>query len=233
MSRSIHHTKSRGIRQKPDPGPDSDIAAQIRKSTIKRLVRIDRKFPRQNLAPVTPDAIKYTEEKLQPYLFFPATLVDVRHVLSDLPSGYLNGVSHIQFLTGKEFINAHESVEGQVLDPILKRKCTEFEPGVFVPIVLGTYHPHSGNIQIFAYALDPSVVLSETSYLVLKIQMLQAGVHELAPNHDSTQRVARGRWRMDNTEKAETYAIERASEFFDSVLIPYFRRIRSLEYQED
>ncbi len=224
MSRSIHQNTSRRYwRQHGDHG-EADWAAQFRKSKIKRLIRTDRKSPELPFSPITSDAIGYSIDEVHPSLFFPATLADVKEVMDELPPGFLNGVSSVRFLDGEAYINAQESVEGQVFDSTLKRKSIEIEPGIYAPIVSGTYDRHSGAIQIFAYALDESVEMNETTEMALKMDMLVTLVHELSHNKDNVQRVARGLWRTDSTDKSEAYADKLTRVLFDSVVIPYVQR---------
>ena len=225
MSRSIHQNRSRRYwRQHGDHG-EADWVAQSRKSQIKRLVRRDRESPDLPFRPVAPDAIHYSVDEVHPYLFFPATLEDVKGVMDELPPGFLNGVSSVRFLDGEAYINAQESVEGQVFDSTLKRKCIEIEPGIYAPIVLGTYDKRLGAIEKFAYAMDESVPIFDGTVMRLKMYMLRTLVHELAHNKDSVQRVARGRWRGDDTDKAEAYAYKLERVLFDSVVIPFVRRL--------
>jgi len=225
MSRSIHQNKSRRYwRQHGDHG-EEDWVAQFRKSEIKRFIRTDRESPDLPFSPVAPDAIRYSIDEVHPSLFFPATLDDVKGVMDELPPGFLNGVSSVRFLDGEAYINDLEYVEGQVFDPTLKRKSIEIEPGIYAPIVLGTYNKRLGEIKVFAYAMDQSVQITDATVMRLKMHMLLTLVHELAHNKDSVQRVARGRWRGDDTDKAEAYAYKLERVLFDSVVIPFVRRL--------
>jgi hypothetical protein len=183
--------------------------------------------------PVAPDAIHYSVDEVHPSLFFPATIKDVKGVMDELPPGYLNGVTSVRFMDGEAYINDIEDVEGQVFDPTLRRKSIEIEPGIYAPIILGTYSERLGEIKIFAYTMDESVEITDGTVMNLKMHMLLTLVHELAHNKDSVQRVARGRWRGDNIDKAEAYAYKLERVLFDSVVVPFVRRLhqeQKLEY---
>ena len=223
MSRSIHHNRTHTYRWQKGGW---DPMEQFKKSTIKRLVRAERSAPdRVEHATVTSNAIRYSVEELPPGLFFPATLDDVKGVLDELPPGMLDGVRHIEFLSGRETINAEPPVEGEVLDPVAGRRSVEIAEGVYAPILLGTFDRELGEIQLFAYAAAPADSVNENCELALKLHMLQTLVHELAHNEDQSRRVARGRWRMDDEDKAEAYADRRMSELFKAVVLPYAARV--------
>ena len=66
--------------------------------------------------------------------------------------------------------------------------------------------------------------MTETTELALKLDMLVTLVHELSHNKDNVQRVARGLWRTDSTDKSEAYADKLTRVLFDSVVIPYVQQ---------
>ena len=183
-------------------------------------MRIEHKTPKEIFIPVGAEGIKYSEEKTVPQLFFPATLNGVKGVMAKLPSDYLNGASHIRLETGGDYIYASRPGNDYVLDPISNRKSIAIEPGVFAPVVLGIYSPGSGRIRLFAYALETKAIIPWRTDLFLKLQMLQTLVHEISHSHDKTQRVARGRWRMDQKNKDEAYADRLASDLMGSIVFP-------------
>ncbi|MEM7247434.1 MAG: hypothetical protein AAF533_19015 [Acidobacteriota bacterium] len=225
MSRSIHQNSSRRYARKYGSHGFSDWAERIKKREIKRFVKLSRDSPEETFAALDPEAIHYSVEELRPPLFYPATLEDVKAVMAELPPGYLNGVHQVSFLIGREYINAQGSIDDGELDPFSGRKSVELEPGLHAPIVLGTYHPRTCDIQLFAYAQDPSVELNEISELALKLKMLETLVHELVHHQRTAQHGTRGRWRMDDVEKEEDHADKLTRELFYSVVIPYAHRV--------
>ena len=76
-------------------------------------------------------------------------------------------------------------------------------PGVWLPVIYGTYDPESKAVELFGCVTAPDAHLSPEQTLELRFQMLRTLVHELAHHSDRTQRVARGRWRMDDEAKAQ------------------------------
>jgi len=106
MSRSIHHKKGWGIWQKLDGGSDSHLEAALKKTRIKRLVRLERSHIGSfNPIPVRSEEIVYEIEECDPQVFYPATIEDIKGVLSELSPGYLNGVSCIKLSLGKKCMN--------------------------------------------------------------------------------------------------------------------------------
>jgi len=59
--------------------------------------------------------------------------------------------------------------------------------------------------------------------LFLRLLMLKTFVHELAHHEDHMRRVARGRWRADNTGKTELYAEAMAAQWVEQCVVPYLQ----------
>src|SRR5437867_10845050 len=91
------------------------------------------------------------------------------------------------------------------LDPYYGRPSIEIAPGVYEPVLLGLYRPLPALICLFAYVVGPEVVLSPRQKLMLKLEMLDTLVHELAHHQDRMMRTARGRWLADRRDRDEVY----------------------------
>jgi hypothetical protein len=152
-------------------------------------------------------------------LFYPASVDDMREVLARLPLGSLDGLHSITLESGKLYVNANG--EGGHPDPVLGRRSVEWHAGTYAPVILGAYSRQSMRISIFAYVRAPGVEVPEVELLAMRLQMLLTLVHEVAHHHDKSRRTARGRWRMDDTQKAESFADRLACRWFRERVIPF------------
>jgi hypothetical protein len=142
--------------------------------------------------------------ELPPSSFFPASRDDVEAILRALPAGTTDGLSCIRLEATTK------------IDP-----GEEVYPGIRVPALRGSYGLESNDIQVFAYARDSDTAISPSLAQELRFSMLRTLVHEVAHHVDRTTRVDRGRWRMDEVEKDERYAEEKAVTWCLEVVVPY------------
>lgn len=217
MSRSVHSNRSRRLLASRGYLDWEEIA---QKRLIKELVRIERNpEPVVTPPPVTAAAIPVTIRDAHEILFVPVSLEDVRHVLDALPAGTLNGLGGITVRAGTRYVN-QQSEEGTP-DPFLRRKSVEFAPGIWLPAILGTYHRRTMKVNLFAYVKSPEATVTREQAIELRLRMLRTLLHEVAHHQDRTQRVARGRWRMDETERDERYADIMTRRWLLDVVVPY------------
>jgi hypothetical protein len=151
--------------------------------------------------------------------FYPASVDDIRGVLGQLPPHSLDGLHSITLKSGTLYVNANG--EGGEPDPILGRRSVEWHTGIYAPVILGSYSRQSMRISIFAMVRAPGIQVPEVELLALRLRMLGTLVHEVAHHHDWSQRTARGRWRMDDTHKAESYADRLADQWFRERVVPF------------
>ncbi|MDH3208751.1 MAG: hypothetical protein OEO79_19295, partial [Gemmatimonadota bacterium] len=182
-----------------------DWAEIAKKRRIKRAVREHKISALQpDVPPVTAAAIPICVRNTHPRLYFAASREDMVQILELLPPGSLNCLAKVVLRAGTRYVNSH-ATEG-IPDPYLYRKSVELMPGVWLPVIRGTYCLESNSVELFGYVTAPDAHLSSEHTLELRFQMLRTLVHEVAHHNDRTQRVARGRWRMDDEAKSERYA---------------------------
>jgi hypothetical protein len=189
-----------------------------KKSRIKASVRAERKV-NDDYPPHHATTIPIALRDGDPRLFFPATPDDVANILEALPPGTLDALGGVILAAGTRYVNAH--APGGTPDPYLGRVGFEFAPGVWLPSILGTYDRESMTIHLYGYVKAPDAILSREQSVELILRMLRTLVHEVAHHQDRTQRVARGRWRMDDTERDERYADLMTRRWCYEVIVPY------------
>ena len=217
MSRSIHSNLSKRLLEKRGY---RDWAAIAKKRRIKRKVREHKISAIQpDALPVTAAAIPISVRDTDPRLYFAASREDMVQILELLPPGTLNCLAKVVLRAGTRYVNSH-ATEGTP-DPYLHRKSVELMPGVWLPIIRGTYCPESNSVELYGCVTAPDAHLSPEHTLELRFQMLRTLVHELAHHNDRTQRVARGRWRMDDETKVERYANLLTRRWCLEIVVPY------------
>jgi tetratricopeptide (TPR) repeat protein len=199
-----------------------------KKRRIKRQVREERDSPaRQSVSPVPVDAIPITVVEEAPWIVYPAGPADLRAVMARLPAGALDGLSHIRLCLGLEYHEEKLSPEGPSAadrDPWVGRVGYENVPGVFGGHFLGTYSYPPNRIDLYAYLIDPALPDRPMWELFFRLRMLSTFVHEVAHHEDHMLRVARGRWRMDDTDKNEDYATTQQGHWVREVVVPYIEQ---------
>jgi tetratricopeptide (TPR) repeat protein len=106
-------------------------------------------------------------------------------------------------------------------DPYTGRIGSEVLPGVYSGRCKGLYNLSNAKVRLFAYVYDPLLLSREMWECYLRLHMLSTFVHEAAHHYDSTMRVARGRWRMDDKRKVEIYAECEQHDWTREVVISY------------
>jgi len=216
MSRSIHENRS--LRHFEKKGAFDSQELQ-KKDRVKAQSREGLRSTQESASP-TVESIPICIGNTNEFLFFPVSVDEIAHVLALLPVGAFTGISSIQLKDGKRYVN-QEAHECELLDPFTSSKCYEVFPNIYIPIIRGVYSKDTGIVEIFAYIKHPETVPTTDQLLALRLQMLSTLVHEIAHHQDRTTRVARGRWRMDDESKAESFAENMAETWSESIIIPF------------
>lgn len=170
---------------------------------------------------IAPESIPILVRDLGPGVLYPASPDDLRALMSRLPPDAYLGVRKIELCLGKERINEYVLEEKGELtpDPLTGRSgWTEFE-GIHGPGILGTRFG-DGTIQLYAYVQTKEVPHWPIVELYLRKCMLSTFLHELAHHQDAMIRVARGRWRMDDEDRDESYANQKQQQWTKEHVIP-------------
>ncbi len=234
MSRSIHSTRNEFRRELLYRYADGAsrrerltvIHKEIQKKRrIKSRVRTERAIPPPADLPLAPpDAIRIDIVERGGWIHYPASPADLQGVMERLPSGVLTGLSGIRLCLGSDFQEEELTAEERAAatrDPWLGRVGYENLPGVFGGRYLGTYWSPPARIDLYAYVRDSALPERVMWEFFLRLRMLATFVHEVAHHEDYTQRVARGRWRADDTGKAEAFAEATAARWVQQCVVPY------------
>lgn len=233
MSRSIHSTHNEYRRERAYRYTDGDaqhvrleaIRERIQKKRrIKSQVRDERgRLPLADLPPVAVDAIPVNIIEQGKWIHYPASPADLQCVMGRLPVGVLTGLSGIRLCLGGEYqeegLTSEERAEAE-RDPWIGRVGCENLPGVFGGRILGTYWTPA-RIDLYAYVYDSALLERATWEIYLRLRMLSTFVHEVAHHEDYMRRDVRGRWRMDNMDKAEDFAEATAAIWVKECVVPY------------
>ena len=217
MSRSIH--SNRTSRQAAEKGY-LDWLEIGKKRRVKRLVVEERQIRPEPAHVSWEDMVSIERVDDSAFLYFPASTEDMHCVLMNLPSAPLDGIRKIRLEAGTGFVN-HEAEEEGVMDPFLGRKSREVYPGIYAPLILGMYTFGTNQIRLFGYAKSPETVPTKEQHDELQFQMLITLVHELAHHFDHTERVKRGRWRADDQDKCERFALQMERTWSRAAIMPY------------
>ena len=232
MSRSIHRTRRELSELTSTSGPGSEQRAQQlvelkkelrKKRRIKHQVR-NLRLSRGGPPPTPIEAIPVQEFQASAHNHYPANPEDVRAVLRSLPSGIADGLEAIELRAGVEHQRQAVVRVGNSKckpDPLTGRQSIETMPGVFTPLVLGCYHPSRNLIYLFSYVYNRGIAHREIIEFYIRLQMLSVFVHEVAHHFDCTSRVARDRWRVDDSSKCEIYAEDVQHDWLAKYVIPY------------
>ena len=229
MSRSIHRTRS----DIWDPRQDKLEVYRdlLEKRAIKKQVKEQRRAYKKEVVPAAlPQGIPIRVVDLKPHLVFPQ-LDDIYAVLHCLPSGLLSGLKGIQLELGIQSVNGYiKFLQDQELmprdlgetsivpDPFFGRPSLEVHPGVFRPYSGGTYNRDTQLIQLFGFVITDLESLESLDRVAIKFFMFSSLVHELAHHEDYMLRVDRGRWLMEDREKAERYARAKQKEWSEVLM---------------
>lgn len=235
MSRSIHTTRSdvQAIQawNWADEQKQAEQAELLRgdlghKRDAKKQVGKQRRARSIPLPTVTADSIRIEVRDESGFVHYPASPDDLRAVLRLLPAGILDGIDSIWLCLGAGYQESSYdgSSEAQENDPHTGRLGSELLSGVFIGHTLGVYLPKRRRIDLCAYVYDAALPQREMWEVWLRLMMLKTFVHEVAHHHDFSTRVARGRWRADNSDNLEIYAEKMAHEWMRLIVIPYVER---------
>jgi hypothetical protein len=241
MGRSIHVTRRALARARQEDWSDVDrLRARVceledqlyTKRRIKRLVQQERGRPTVEGLPLSPDIVPILVCDEGPFVHFPATQDDIRGVLRLLPPGTLDGLSAIELELGAGDQDTQDEASGSAEpDPFIGRRGHELLSGVFAGDLLGYYSYDQARIHLFGYVYDNTAPYLDIWTIYLRLSMLSTLVHEVAHHHDHTQRVARGRWRADREETAETYAQRMQHQWVHEVVACYLEATYPAEVQ--
>lgn len=162
-----------------------------------------------------------------PFVHYPASVADIRAVMRRLPKGMLDGLKAVELCLGREDQNAIPDAwynESDAPDPWVGRRGDALWPGVYHGRVGGVYMADSARIRLYAYVYESGLPDRTIKELTLRLQMLSAFVHEVAHHFDFTLRVARGRWRADDTEKLEAFAEREEATYALKNVVPYLEQ---------
>ena len=230
MSRSIHHNRGKRHLRRGTSERREVVSGLVRKRLVKRFVRLSRKQSRASPAvPVQSDGLIVSVVDRGPGIYYPVTETDLRRVMDRLPHGALAGLTKVQLELGTaEMAGRRRSAQDTRPDPHFGRQSIEIAPGVYEPALLGIYRPRPALISLFAYVVGPQVVLTPKHELMLKLEMLDTLVHELAHHQDRMMRTARGRWLADGGERGEAYARRTAEAWIHSTVRPYLKELHGV-----
>ena len=243
MSRSFHITKKEveDFRSKMslDDGDHVETYEKLcerysKKRRTKAHVQSERKqsidVPIQTEIDLLPIEYVYDSE----FIHYPVTDKDIRDLLKTMPQGLVDGLSKIVFCSGKNYQRMpKDKMFGEPeIDPYIGRLGYEVFKDVYLGRCLGTCFGVRREIRVYGCVYSDNVELRKIVEFYLRIQMLSVFLHELAHHYDFEQRVARGRWRSDNTETAEIYAEQMAHQWINDYALPYISTNFADEYAE-
>lgn len=232
MSRSIHTTRRTLAKVRASDFANEDdktnaIAEQRRrlrrKRRIKWLVDAERRREKPPLAGSAISTIPIEVLDEGDFVHHPATLDDLRAVLSALPSAAADGITRVQLHSGRAYIDERNDDSEAERDPLIGRLSYPVIPGVYAGITLGTYHSGTGLISLYGYVYDPESLPLPRAIceFYLKLHALKTFIHEVAHHHDFSERVRRGRWVADRTENVEWYAEKMEFLWMEDYVGPY------------
>ena len=205
-----------------------------RKRRIKRQVAADRRLPSPPLSGTNSATIPIEAHHCGHYVHHNASVEDLRAVLALLPAAATEGISSIELILGKEFIDEEYGGKHDERDIFTGRLSHERLPGIYSGLCLGTYAPHSGQIALHAHVYDPDKLPLKQNLceLYLKLRALKTFVHEVAHHHDHANRVRRGRWLADRKENVEWYAEKMEHEWAHQIVVPYLEKTYAADVSE-
>jgi hypothetical protein len=220
MSRSIHANRS--DRQFSQTGfvdwKEIGRKRDIKKSAVRSRTTED---PPDGAMAVEEFPIVVTDAS--PFLFFPASIKDMRAVLGLLPRGTLDGVKSIQLGAGTRSVN-RDAKWHPASDPFLGRKSVEIFPKVYVPLILGHYNISSQSVNLYGIVKSPRKILTRSQLAALELQALGTLVHEVAHHFDRVRRMGQGRPWFAMHSKAERFAHVKTTQWTEELVLPYLRR---------
>ncbi|MCX6595515.1 MAG: hypothetical protein NTV70_04015 [Acidobacteria bacterium] len=213
MSRSVHTTHKQLLEARRRSYRDAKVQAaevdQIKrdlsqKRAIKDAVGAERRSPHLKNEGALGGPVPVRVIDSGPHILYPATPDDLEAIRKRLPAGVTDGLSGIVLGLGTHA--QREDAHIWEPDPVTGRLGVELVQGLYSGWIFGTYESTTCRIDLFAFVAYPSKpsLMPTTAYL--KLQCLSTFVHEIAHHVDHTERVARGRWLANETEKLEDFA---------------------------
>jgi len=205
-------------------------ARLAKKRRIKAQIAAERHRDPSPGPVVDPATIPILVEKPREHVHHGAAPEELVEVLRRLPPGVINGVTAIRLGLGLEHqARARDGHNGDP-DPLTgRRPSLEMLPGVHSGQVLGIYLIDRAEIYLCAYVYEAQLPERRIKELYIKLRTLATLVHEFAHHHDHTARVARGRWRADETSQLEMYAERMEYTWMREVVIPYLEETHAAE----
>lgn len=197
------------------------------KRLVKKQVKTERRQSKKPLPPTSIDAIPIRIVDSSPYVHYPAGPDDLRELLKRLPVSLSHGLAAVELCLGKQLKDHTEQYPWcaePTCDPYTGRLGHQHPLGVYSGLYLGHYVRTSKTVRLFAYVYAPELLHRRIIEFYLRLRMLMAFVHELGHHFDNTSRVARGRWRMDDTEKVEIFAEHVQHNWAQEYVIPYLEQ---------
>jgi tetratricopeptide (TPR) repeat protein len=221
LSRSIHDTRRSAQKwwleaKRTDDELDWERANAAR-ANLHRQRLIKHRFRQQRdgaVRPVDPDDVAIEVERETEHVHHMVSEADLREVMRRLPPGRLDGLVRIELRFGGD---GRSNDPTSPRDPYTGAPGSERLPGVYMPIVLGSYD--DGALRLHAFVFANPVAPHVAMYL--RLQALSTLVHELAHHFDSIFRTRGDRWRMDDRDKNETFAREVAFEHVTTCVVPH------------
>ena len=243
MSRSFHTTRKdvQQAYEKAKDGDDSRIQEyqklreeHLTKRRAKSHIKEERQYGQSVHGGFSVDTLPIEVEKRSQYLHFPASEQDIRALLKRMPQGLIDGLDKITFTLGEfEQRSPEEPYYAEPeKDPYLGRLGHEVFGGIYRPSCLGTYFLNKNEIKLYGYVYDSAIDHRGLWDLYLRLHMLQTFIHELAHHYDFTNRIARGKWRMDDVNKGEIYAETAAHDWTREYVIPYLQEAYSTQCEQ-
>jgi tetratricopeptide (TPR) repeat protein len=187
-----------------------------RHDEIKRRVAESRERAELPRPPNSTDAdtVLIVASPPSPWLHHHVTEADIRAVLRRLPPGCFDGLGLVQL--SPPLPSQRDAGDR---DPFLGLPAGERLPGIYANRRRGIYRETDRSISLYPFIHEAGAEGDLALYL--KVEVLHTLVHELSHHFDFAFRTEGDRWRMDQREKTEEFAIERSFELFRDVVAPW------------
>ena len=204
-----------------------DLIDHVRtKRRVKWRVKQERQSAIGSPVPTSVETIPISTEASGPYVHYPASADDLRGLLRELPAGVADGLESIELSLGMDVQREAEEDDpaGLEPDPYVGRISDEIMPGVFAGRSRSVHALESSHCSLWLLVYAPDLPDRDNIELFLRLQMLSVFAHEVAHHFDCMSRVARGRWRADDTTKVEVYAEHMQHRWLSQYVVPYLNR---------
>jgi tetratricopeptide (TPR) repeat protein len=197
-----------------------------RKRIVKAYVGYSRQTPMPQAPPVDVECIPIQVYDQNEYIYYPASVEDVRAVMRRLPAGTLDGLRRIELCLGRQYQRKALDVDDFPLesDPYVGRLGVEICPGVFAGRYSGTYFSQQATIRLYAYVYAPSLPNRKILEVYLRLCMLSTLLHEIAHHMQRVIQGQRGRWCVAPGELTERDAEQREYQWAQAVAAPYLEQ---------